>query len=112
MERGRIYNRIYTPALWEQVNPENKAILEDFLAEYRQQKKAKSTVDAYFQDGRIAMIYILQHHNNKSILEMTKKDFRNMSIWLSDDCQMSANRVNRLKATVNSMLSFVEDDDS
>ena len=112
MERGRIYNRIYTPELWEQVNPENKAILEDFLAEYRQQKKAKSTVDAYFQDGRIAMIYILQHHNNKSILEMTKKDFRNMSIWLSDDCQMSANRVNRLKATVNSMLSFVEDDDS
>lgn len=112
MERGRIYNRIYTPELWEQVNPENKSILEDFLAEYRQQKKAKSTVDAYFQDGRIAMIYILQHHNNKSILEMTKKDFRNMSIWLSDDCQMSANRVNRLKATVNSMLSFVEDDDS
>ena len=112
MERGRVYNRIYTPELWEQVNPENKAILEDFLAEYRQQKKAKSTVDAYFQDGRIAMIYILQHHNNKSILEMTKKDFRNMSIWLSDDCQMSANRVNRLKATVNSMLSFVEDDDS
>lgn len=112
MERGRIYNRIYTPELWEQVNPENKSILEDFLAEYRQQKKAKSTVDAYFQDGRIAMIYILQHHNNKSILEMTKKDFRNMSLWLSDDCQMSANRVNRLKATVNSMLSFVEDDDS
>lgn len=112
MQRGRIYNRIYTPELWEQVNPENKSILEDFLAEYRQQKKAKSTVDAYFQDGRIAMIYILQHHNNKSILEMTKKDFRNMSIWLSDDCQMSANRVNRLKATVNSMLSFVEDDDS
>lgn len=112
IERGRIYNKIYTPELWEQVNPANKAILEDFLAEYRQQKKAKSTVDAYFQDGRIAMIYILQHHNNKSILEMTKKDFRNMSLWLSDDCQMSANRVNRLKATVNSMLSFVEDDDS
>ena len=46
MERGRIYNRIYTPELWEQVNPENKAILEDFMAEYRQRKKAKSTIDA------------------------------------------------------------------
>jgi len=32
-----VYNRIYTPELWEQVNQENKDILEDFLAEYKQQ---------------------------------------------------------------------------
>lgn len=106
-----VYNRIYTPELWEQVNPENKAILEDFLAEYRQQKKANSTIEAYFQDGRFILIYVLLHHKNKSILEMSKKDFRNMSIWLSEDCNMSANRVNRLKATVNSMLAYCEEDD-
>ena len=57
MKRGRIYNKIYTPELWEQVNPANKAILEDFMAEYRQRKKAKSTIDAYFQDARIILIY-------------------------------------------------------
>ncbi len=106
-----VYNRVYTPELWEQVNPENKAILEDFLAEYRQQKKANSTIEAYFQDGRFVLIYVLLHHKNKSILEMSKKDFRNMSIWLSEDCNMSANRVNRLKATVNSMLTYCEEDD-
>ena len=33
MSRGRIYNSFYTPELWEQVNPENKRILDDFLAE-------------------------------------------------------------------------------
>ena len=43
-----VYNRVYTPELWEQVNPENKAILEDFLAEYRQQKKANSRWKVYF----------------------------------------------------------------
>lgn len=106
-----VYNRVYTPELWEQVNPENKAILEDFLAEYRQQKKANSTIEAYFQDGRFILIYVLLHHKNKSILETSKKDFRNMSIWLSEDCNMSANRVNRLKATVNSMLTYCEEDD-
>ena len=106
-----VYNRVYTPELWEQVNPENKAILEDFLAEYRQQKKANSTIEAYFQDGRFILIYVLLHHKNKSILEMSKKDFRNMSIWLSENCNMSANRVNRLKATVNSMLTYCEEDD-
>lgn len=112
LSRSRgVYNRVYTPELWQQVNPENKSILSDFLAEYKQQKKAKSTLDAYYQDGRIVLIYILQHHNNKSILSMTKKDFRNLSLWLTEDCGMSANRANRLKATVNSMLTFCEEDD-
>lgn len=112
MARSRgVYNRIYTPELWEKVNPENKAVLDDFLAEYKQQKKANSTIEAYYQDGRFILIYVLLHHNNKSILEMNKKDFRNMSLWLSDECNMSANRVNRLKATVNSMLTYCEEDD-
>ena len=66
MKRGRIYNKIYTPELWEQVNPDNKALLEDFLAEYRQRKKAKSTIDAYFQDGRYILIYVLQ--DRKSVV--------------------------------------------
>lgn len=111
IERGRIYNKIFTPELWEQVNPENKGILDDFMAEYRQRKKAKTTVDAYYQDARIIFIYVLKHLNNKCILELKKKDFRGLSIWLSEDCGMSANRVNRLKSTINSILTFCEEDD-
>ena len=112
MARSRgVYNRIYTPEKWERVNPENKSILQDFLAEYKQQKKAESTIHAYYQDGRIILIYILEHHNNKCILDMTKKDFRNFSLWLTEDCKLSSNRANRLKATVNSMLDFCENDD-
>lgn len=112
MARSRgVYNKIYTPELWDKVNPENKAILQDFLDEYRQQKKAQSTITAYYQDARIALIYILRFHGNKSLLSMSKKDFRNYSLWLSDDCKLSANRVNRLKATVNSIMEFVCNDD-
>ena len=112
MARSRgVYNKIYTPELWEQVNPENKEILDDWLQEYRQQKKAKSTIDAYFQNARFILIYILKEHKNKSILEMNKKDFRNMSLWLSEECGMSANRVNTIKSTINSMLTYCENDD-
>ena len=111
MKRGRIYNKIYTPELWEQVNPDNKALLEDFLAEYRQRKKAQSTIDAYFQDGRYILIYVLQQLGNRSLLELKKKDFRGMSLWFSEEKQMSSARVNRLKATINSMLTFAEEDD-
>ena len=39
--RGRIYNNFYTPELWEQVNKENKRIIDDFLAEYKQRQNQK-----------------------------------------------------------------------
>jgi hypothetical protein len=36
MARSRgVYNRIYTDEKWAEVNPDNKAIMEDFLTELR-----------------------------------------------------------------------------
>ena len=111
MSRGRgVYNRIYTEEKWDQVNPENKDIMEDFLTELRQQKKSKGTIKAYRQDLRIVFIKILDDFNNKSILDMNKKDFRRLNIWF-DDAGMSPARCNRIHSAVNSMLTFCEDDD-
>ena len=110
-QRGRIYNNFYTPELWEQVNKENKHILEDFLAEYKQRKKSKNTISSYFQDLRIILIYILKEHGNKSVLEMSKKDFRGMSLYFTEECGMSSARTNRLKSSINSLLTFCEEDD-
>lgn len=109
--RGRIYNNFYTPELWNQVNKENKRILDDFLAEYKQRKKSKNTINSYFQDLRIILIYILKEHENKSVLEMSKKDFRGMSLYFTEECGMSPARTNRLKSSINSLLTFCEEDD-
>lgn len=110
-KRGRVYNRTYTPEKWELVSKENKNILNDFLAEYRQRKKAKGTIDGYFQDLRILFIYIMENLDNKCVLELNKKDFRGIVLTLSEDMQLSSNRVNRMKSAVNSMLTFCEEDD-
>lgn len=111
MARGRIYNNFYTPELWERVNKENKRILDDFLAEYRQRKKAKSTIDGYYQDLRIIFIYILKELDNRCVLELGKKDFRGLSLYFTEECGMSSSRVNRLKSAINSLLTFCEEDD-
>lgn len=108
--RGRVYNNFYTPELWEQVNKENKRIMEDFLAEYKQRKKSKGTINGYMNDIRIILIYILKELDNKCILDLKKKDFRGLSLYFTEECNMSAARVNRLKSAVNSMLTFCEDD--
>ena len=57
--RGRIYNNFYTTELWEQVNKENKRIIDDFLAEYKQRQKSKGTISGYYNDLSIVMIYKL-----------------------------------------------------
>ena len=109
--RGRIYNNFYTTELWEQVNKENKRIIDDFLAEYKHRQKSKGTISGYYNDLRIVMIYILKELGNRSILELKKKDFRGLSLYFSEECKMSAARVNRLKSACNSLLTFCEEDD-
>lgn len=111
MARGRIYNRFYTDELWDMVNKDNKRILDDFLAEYKQRKKSKGTINGYYNDMRIILIYILKELDNRCILELTKKDFRGLSLYFTETCGMSAARTNRLKSAVNSMLTFCEEDD-
>lgn len=109
--RGRIYNNFYTPELWEQVNKKNKRIIDDFLAEYKQRKKSKGTIDGYFNDLRIIMIYILKELDNRCVLELNKKDFRGLSLFFTEECGMSPARTNRLKSAINSLLTFCEEDD-
>ena len=42
---------------------------------------------------------------------MNKKDFRGMSLYFTEECGMSSARVNRLKSSINSLLTFCEEDD-
>ena len=84
--------------------------MDDFLTELRQQKKSKGTIEGYRQDLRIVFIKILEDFDNKSILEMTKKDFRRLNIWF-DDSGMSPARCNRIHSATNSLLTFAEEDD-
>lgn len=109
-ERGRVYNKVYTPELWEQVNKENKTIMNDYLEEYKQRKKSKGTIAQYFNDIRIVLIFILVDLDNRSLLDLKKKDFRRFNIWCQDK-GMSNARVNRLMSAIRSMLTYVEDDE-
>jgi len=106
-----VYNKTFTEEDWAKVLPENSSILEDFLMEYRQQRKKPSTIQQYFYDGRIIMIYILNFCKNQSILDLKKKNFRNFSLWLMDDCGVSSARSNRLMSCLRSILNFCEDNE-
>jgi integrase len=42
---------------------------------------------------------------------MSKKDFRGMSLYFTEECGLSPARTNRLKSAINSLLTFCEEDD-
>jgi integrase/recombinase XerD len=109
--KERVYNRIYNIDDWNNVLKENKNIMQDFIDEYKQQKKKPSTISQYQNDIRIIMIYILKHCDNKCIFTLVKKDFRRLSLWLSEDLGLSSARSNRLMSACRSMLTYCENDD-
>lgn len=106
-----VYNKIYNKEDWGLVNKENKLIMEDFILEKKSQGKKNSTLVQYKNDLRIILIYILKNCDNKSLLELGKRDFRNLVLWFSHDLEVSNARTNRLMSAVRSLLDFVEDDD-
>lgn len=106
-----VYNKVFNETDWENVNIENKNILQDFIMEYKQQQKKESTINQYGYDGRIILIYILKECDNQCILSLTKKNFRKFSLWLTEEQGVSSARANRLMSCCRSILTFCEDDD-
>ena len=111
MDRGRIYNKFFNAEEWELVNIENKMVIEDYTLELKQNQKKKSTIEQYNHDWQIIMLYIYKKLKNVSILSLTKKDFRKFSLYLTEECQMSNARSNRLMSALRSLLTYCEDDD-
>ena len=106
-----VYNRTFNEQDWQATNIINRGILDDFIMEYRANEKKESTLKQYYNDGRIILIYILKKCNNRSILELKKKDFRNFTLWLIEEQGVSSSRSNRLMSCCRSILNFCEDDD-
>lgn len=105
------YHKFFDPEKWLRVNEENKRIMEDYLLEYTARKMKESTIKQYRNDLRIILIYILEQCRNKNILVLTKKDFRNLVLWLSQELELSNARVNRIVSCCRSFLAYLEEDD-
>lgn len=106
-----MYNKIFDEEKWKQVNQENKTIMEDFLLEYKARKMKESTLKQYKNDCRIILLFVLDNCSNRPLTELRKKDFRNLSLWLSDTLGVSNARTNRLMSCCRSMLTYIEEDD-
>lgn len=107
----RVYNTSFSEEIWFQVNQDNKDLLDDFLLELRQRKLSSQTIYQYKADLRGFMCHVFRNLGNRSVLELTKKEYRGYSLKLIDDGKVSNARHNRVFSAIKSMLEYAENDD-
>ena len=74
MGRKTKYNRLTSPDLTQQINPENLQLKDDFLNYLRSLKRSEGTIKGYDNDLMIVFTYILTHCGNKSFVDLKKRE--------------------------------------
>ena len=103
-------NNLYSDEVYKQVNKESKELLEDYILELKAKGRSAKTIEQYAFDCRMFMCYVFDNMNNKSLLELKRRDFRNFFLFLNETGKSSA-RINRIQSSIRNLLQFAEDDE-
>ncbi|WWT40132.1 hypothetical protein [Staphylococcus phage PT1-1] len=94
----------------ENINKESLDILNDYILELKSKGRAEKTIKQYRWDILHFLEYAKENYNNKSILELKKRDFRNFFLYMQEEGKSSA-RINRVQSSLRNFLEFVVDDE-
>ena len=94
----------------EQVNKENKLLLDDYILELRSKGRAAKTIYQYSADIKAFFCWIALNQDNKSILDLKKRSFRQFFLYMKDN-GTSAARINRFQSSIRNLLAFAEEDE-
>lgn len=109
MSRKTVYNaNLVTHEKWEQVNNDNKDLLEEFLEYKRSTGKSEETIYQYNNDIRIFLVWYMEKCKNKHFTEMKKRDIANFQGFLLNTCGMSGARIKRIRSSLSSMSNAIE----
>ena len=108
MGRQTKMNNITSKELLAQVNPENQALLSDFLDYLRSIQRSESTIHGYENDIQIAWVWCLQYNNNAFFVNWTKRNIVAYQNWLLNNNENGSSRIRRLKASLSSLSNYIE----
>lgn len=108
MGRQTVYNYITTPELIEQILPENKELLEDFLDYLSSVKRSERTISGYKSDLEIFFVWNLQNNKNKYFVDLTKREIAKFPKNCLDNWGWSTNRLARVKSAMSSLSNYIE----
>ena len=100
-------NKITSPELLAQVNPENIQLMNDFLDYLRSIGRSEATIKAYEADLKIFWVWCLKNCNNAHFVDLKKRQIIAFQNYLLTENQNNSARVRRLKATLSSFSNFI-----
>ena len=105
--RTTVYNNITSETTTSQINPENIELMEDFLDYLKSIDRSKETIKSYRSDLLIFFTIVLERLNNKSFIDITKREFARLQSYFINYLGWSSGRVRRVKSTISSMSNFI-----
>ena len=97
--------RLFNENDWEKLSEENHELYEDYLLELEANGKSVKTIQQYSFDLRAFFCWLVREKNNKFILDLKRRDFRNFFLKLQR-AGTSAARVNRFQSSVRNLLEY------
>lgn len=108
MSRKTNYNKIVDEESWNEVNEDNKKLLNKWMTYLKVSDKSPKTIYQYSNDVKIFFVFCLNELDNKFFIDLTKGDIIEFQGYLVGDLELSPNRVRRLRSSLSSMSKYIE----
>lgn len=92
------------------VNKENKMLLNDYILELKSRGRSEKTIYQYASDIKGFYCWLYDEMDNKYILDLKKRAFRQFFLMLNQNGTSSA-RINRFQSSLRNMLEYASEDD-
>lgn len=103
--------RLFDEQDWKKLSKDNRELYDDYVLEMEANGKSPKTIQQYSFDLRGFFCWLVREKNNKYILDLKRREFRNFFLKLQR-AGTSAARINRFQSSVRNLLEFacVSDD--
>ena len=108
MPRKTKQNKLTSPELLAQVNPENLRLKKEFLDYLKALNRSEGTRKQYDSDLSIFFCWVLQNAGNKAFQNVSKRDIVAFQNWMINENSNSPARVRRIKSAISSLSNFIE----
>ena len=107
MGRKTEQHKYFTEEKWIKVNEVNRTLTDEFMDYLTASGKSKETIKVYYNNLQIFFVWVLENLNDKSVVEINKKDimkWQNFMVKLS----LSSSRIRIMRSSVSSLCNYIE----
>jgi len=108
MGRKTIKNNITDEHKIAKINKKNSTLKQDYIDYLISIDRAETTIRSYDNDLDIFFCWNLDSNENKSFVEITKREFARFQSYALNTWEWSPNRIRRVKATLSSLSNYIE----